>query len=109
MKTKQKSRAKIFLGMIISAGLASLIFCTAAANSLRQEPPLPVDGNNPLGVLTYPVVDTGQIKFYDNRTEIELPVLGNIFFGQDANYHGFKPNYKDNSDGTVTDMNTGLM
>jgi len=58
---------------------------------------------------TYSVVDTGQIRCYDNRTEIEFPKAGTPFFGQDAHYKGNEPTYRDNNDGTITDLNTGLM
>jgi len=58
---------------------------------------------------TYTIVDTGQIRCYDNRTEITYPEAGAAFFGQDAQYNGNEPNYRANGDGTVTDVNTGLM
>ena len=57
----------------------------------------------------YKIVDTNQQKFFDNRTEIEAPALGESFFGQDAEYEGNKPSYLDNGDGTVTDQVTGLI
>lgn len=59
--------------------------------------------------LPYPIVDTGQIRCYDNTTEIEYPKPSDAFFGQDAQYSGNQPAYKDNGDGTVTDLNTHLM
>jgi hypothetical protein len=61
------------------------------------------------GHLLYPIVDTGQIRCYDNRTEIEYPKVGRHFFGQDAHYNGNQPTYRDNDDGTITDLNTRLM
>jgi len=61
------------------------------------------------GELTYPVVDTGQIRCYNNTTEIAYPPAGADFFGQDAYYNGHQPAYKDNGDGTVTDLNTHLL
>jgi Protein of unknown function (DUF1566) len=57
--------------------------------------------------LTYPIVDTGQGKCYDANAEIPCPANGS-FFGQDAQYTGLEPGYTSNSDGTVTDANTGL-
>ena len=60
------------------------------------------------GSLLYPVVDTGQIRCYDDTTEIEYPKPGTDFFGQDAHYNGNQPAYKDNGDGTVSDLNTHL-
>lgn len=59
--------------------------------------------------LGYVVVDTGQEKCYDNSQEIACPQLGEAFYGQDAQYQGIQPAYHDNGDGTVTDLNTGLM
>lgn len=59
--------------------------------------------------LPYSIVDTGQIRCYNNRTEIEYPKAGKDFFGQDAHYNGNQPNYRDNGDGTVTDLVTRLM
>ena len=57
----------------------------------------------------YPIVDTGQERCYDNRREIKYPKAGETFFGQDAQYQGNQPAYRDNGDGTVTDLVTGLM
>jgi hypothetical protein len=59
--------------------------------------------------LTYPVVDTGQERFFDNFGEIEQPGIGDAFFGQDAHFRRNLPAYQDNGDGTVTDLVTGLM
>jgi hypothetical protein len=58
---------------------------------------------------TYKIVDTGQIKYYNNSTEITAPLPGQSFYGQDANYAGNMPSYIDNGDGTITDLVTGLM
>jgi len=60
-------------------------------------------------VVKYPIVDTGQEKFFGNTTEIAQPSTGTPFYGQDAEYLGLQPAYQDNGDGTVTDLNTGLM
>src|SRR5512136_333164 len=57
--------------------------------------------------LTYPVVDTGQGKCYDNDVEIACPADG-PFFGQDSQYTGLEPSFTANSDGTISDNNTGL-
>ena len=57
----------------------------------------------------YAIVDTGQERCYNNTREITYPEQGDAFFGQDAQYQGHQPAYRDNGDGTVTDLNTGLM
>ena len=59
--------------------------------------------------LSNPIVDTGQVKCYDNSKEIPCRKTGQPFYGQDAQYAGNAPSYQDNGDGTVTDHNTGLM
>jgi len=59
--------------------------------------------------LSYPIVDTGQDTFFDNQKEMGAPSAGSAFFGQDAAYEGFSPEYRDNGDGTVSDLVTGLM
>jgi hypothetical protein len=57
----------------------------------------------------YQLPDTGQTKCYDNTQEIPCPQPGELSYGQDGNYQGPQPAYRDNGDGTVTDLNTGLM
>ncbi len=57
----------------------------------------------------YVVVGTGQTRCYNNFREIRCPRKGQPFYGQDAQYPGKKPAYQDNGDGTITDLNTGLM
>jgi hypothetical protein len=57
----------------------------------------------------YILPDTGQTKCYNNTQEIQCPAPGEPFYGQDAQYQGNLPAFKDNADGTVTDLNTNLM
>ncbi len=59
----------------------------------------------------YPIVDTAQDEYYDDQGgyTIDPPSPGVAFAGQDAQYRGLDPSYSDNGDGTVTDLNTGLM
>ncbi|MBN2161872.1 MAG: DUF1566 domain-containing protein [Pontiellaceae bacterium] len=57
----------------------------------------------------YPVVDTGQVRCYDDQQEVVYPKVGQPFFGQDAQYNGNQFAYRKNGDGTVTDLVTGLM
>ncbi len=59
--------------------------------------------------LPYPIVGTGQTKYYNNTTDIPAPTSGSAFYGQDAMYPGNIPSYKDNGDGTITDNITRLM
>ncbi len=62
-----------------------------------------------VGLAATPIVDTGQTTCYDDAGEIDRPQPGEPFHGQDAHYQGIQPAYQDNGDGTVTDLNTGLM
>ncbi|HJN11373.1 MAG: DUF1566 domain-containing protein [Pirellulaceae bacterium] len=57
----------------------------------------------------YAIVDTGQSSCYDNTREIAYPSEGKPFFGQDAQYQGHQPAYRDNRDGTITDLVTKLV
>lgn len=88
-----------------------IIFCVlilaCAASSQEHVSKRPISEEQQQ--LAYPIVDTGQERCYDNTKEIEYPKRGQVFFGQDAQYTGNEPAYKDNGDGTVTDLNTGLM
>lgn len=59
--------------------------------------------------IPYPIVDTGQTGFYDDRGMVARPSPGDAFYGQDAHYAGRRPSYRDNGDGTVTDLNTDLV
>ncbi|MDP6044176.1 MAG: DUF1566 domain-containing protein [Phycisphaerae bacterium] len=56
-----------------------------------------------------PVVDTAQVRCYSDRAEIAYPKAFGVYFGQDAQYQGNAPKYKNNGDGTVTDLVTGLI
>lgn len=61
-----------------------------------------------LPAAAWTVVDTGQTASYDDRSPIAPPAPGRAFHGQDAQYSGPAPAYRDNGDGTVTDLVTGL-
>ncbi|MDP8201409.1 MAG: DUF1566 domain-containing protein [Candidatus Tenebribacter burtonii] len=62
-----------------------------------------------INALDYEVVDTGQVKYFDNQIEIFAPGQTDPFFGQDAQFNGNQPNYTNNGDDTITDTVTGLM
>jgi len=52
--------------------------------------------------------DTGQGSCFDERGPIACPRDGQPYAGQDAQYLGTRPAYRDNRDGTVSDLVTGL-
>ncbi len=57
----------------------------------------------------FTVVDTGQTNCYNNTQVITAPTFGQLFYGQDPQYAGPSAAYTNNGDGTITDLNTGLM
>lgn len=59
--------------------------------------------------LTYKVIDTNQMSFFSDKTYIDAPIKGQKYFGQDASYLGYQALYKDNKNGTISDIQTGLM
>ena len=80
------------------SGMILILLCSTALGVVAQ------------GGLTYPVVDTGQSVCYDNSGVLSTcPQPGDSFFGQDAHYEGTQLAYQDHGDGTVTDINTGLI
>jgi uncharacterized protein DUF1566 len=55
-------------------------------------------------------VDTGQRHVFSDRGQLRrAPGPGDAFYGQDGCYQGARPRYRDNGNGTVSDLNTGLM
>jgi len=58
---------------------------------------------------SYAIVETNQTECYDESGNTGCPGDGETFYGQDAQYSGLASDYTDNSDGTITDWNTGLV
>jgi len=56
----------------------------------------PWSGTSPAA---YPIVDTGQTKFYNTSAEIQAPAPGQSFYGQDAQFLGHQPSHTLSSDG----------
>ncbi len=79
---------------IVTACAVMLAATVASAPARAQQSPCP---------------DTGQTACYNATTAITCPLAGAAFYGQDAQYAGPAPAFTDNGDGTVTDLNTGLM
>ena len=53
--------------------------------------------------------DTGQSKQYDTKGKVLNASKSSFYTGQDASIKGVKLSYHDNGDGTITDLNTGLI
>ena len=83
--------------------LALAVWLIAGAQRADAQPLQP-----PVG-LPYAIVDTGQTGCTDDRGRAIAPRPGQPFYGQDAQYQGLQPSYRDHGDGTVNDLNTGLM
>jgi hypothetical protein len=64
---------------------------------------------SPVSAATYTVVGTGQTNCYSDVSPIEPPGQSAPYCGQDAQHPLPHPRYKDNGDGTVSDLNTELM
>lgn len=63
----------------------------------------------PAAAEKYTVVGTGQSGCYSDEWRIAPPCPGKPFFGQDAQEPSLRPAYRDNGDGTISDLNTGLI
>ena len=57
----------------------------------------------------YVVVDTGQTLCWNNSSLIACAAAGQPFYGQDSQHPGHQPAYRNNGDGTISDLTTGLM
>ncbi len=60
-------------------------------------------------VRPYSIVDTGQIRFYGDSSEIQRTEAGTPFYGQDASFIINHPSYTNNNDGTIKDNISGLI
>ncbi|MGQ1947483.1 Lcl C-terminal domain-containing protein [Geofilum sp. OHC36d9] len=65
---------------------------------------------NETTTVSFTLTDTGQTGVYDdNGDEISEPSETDDYYGQDAQFSGIASSFRDNNDGTVSDLNTGLM
>ena len=86
-------------GSTVALGVICLSLIAAATTS-----------GQPSGPPTYCIVDTAQVHCFSDRGQLlKAPRPGEAFFGQDACYRSCPPKYRDNGDGTISDLNTGLM
>jgi hypothetical protein len=94
-----------FLILLFLSGLSANAGCIDDMKMINQD-----IINDKLSLqYSYDIVDSGQSVCYDSSVEISCPLVGELFFGQDAHYFGNQPSYQNNGDGTITDLNTGLM
>lgn len=85
--------------LLAAASIVILTACTSNEGKHETVKAIKMDKTNSY---SYAIVDTNQTKFYDDTQEIE-PVSSSDenFYGQDANFDGFQPNYTVSSDGKV--------
>jgi hypothetical protein len=92
--------------IIITFGVSSA--CTQSLPAVSSNSTSTAAASSKSG-LTYPVVDSGQVKCYDNFREISCPAPGSPFYGQDSQFNGNQPGYTLSADAlTVYDIVTGL-
>ncbi|MES9856355.1 MAG: DUF1566 domain-containing protein [Sedimenticola sp.] len=60
-------------------------------------------------LIAAPADDTGQVHCFNNSRKISCPGSGSLFHGQDAQYSNATASFRDNGNGTVDDLTTGLM
>lgn len=103
---------KILITSILSTSLIGLLAGCDGASVDADKSKTVAKNNSETSILTtandlsYPVVDTNQKWCFSDTKAIEC---GKKIQGQDAQYDGLQAAYQDNGDGTVTDLNTGLM
>lgn len=88
--------------------LTQILFISILSFSCTTEE-LVIVARDAASVGSYPIVGTSQTKSWDSAGNIITPVLGEAFYGQDAQYAHTAPAYTKSSDGlTVKDEVTGL-
>ncbi|MEI7603928.1 MAG: DUF1566 domain-containing protein [bacterium] len=103
LKVLKYSLIAIVVLIILAIIFVSILLFTRTVNITSTE-------RAKAGSGTYPIVDTGQSTFWNSKgAEIKAPKVSDAFYGQDAQFSTNEPKYKDNGDGTISDLVTGLM
>jgi hypothetical protein len=110
LSSKQSRVGKLLLKVLI--GLFSVVVLSIGVVVVVYESrtvSIPASTSTAAGINTFHLVGTGQSTFWDAQgKEISQPAAGSSLFGQNAQNPGNKPSYKDNGDGSVTDLVSGL-
>ena len=85
----------------LAIGLLVIESCTEELSSRNNEAEVTT-------IQTYSINSTSQKAFYGNYAEISAPKSTEDFYGQEAQNETKSMVLKDNGDGTITDLNTGL-
>jgi hypothetical protein len=111
MKRRMPRAVKIVLWVLLSLALllvAGVVVVVLVYESRTVD--VPAVQRAPATAGSYAIVGTGQLTFWNSAgKEISAPAKGAPFYGQDAQFPGTTPSYKDNGDGTISDLVTGLM
>ncbi|MEY3354579.1 MAG: hypothetical protein RLZZ302_134, partial [Actinomycetota bacterium] len=109
--TVGKSKVGKLLPRVLAGFLSLLLLSLGVVVAVYESRTVsvPASTSTAPGINTYRVVGTGQETFWDAQgNEISQPALGSLLFGQNAQNPGNNPSYKDNRDGTITDLVSGL-
>jgi len=107
-KLKLENSLQKILGIVLFVSLIAFTSCNKDDDEIDDT----TDNNIvTLEVNNYLMVASGQTTTYDNDGEVITGLTaGDTLYGQDANYlKGEEMAYDDNDDGTITDLNSGLM
>lgn len=103
------SDRKMELIKFIILSLTLLLFIACSEESLTDSNSNDTETEPSINSV-YKIVQTGQVNCYTaDGTLINTPVAGEDFYGQDAQFITNQFSLTDNGDGTVSDLNTGLM
>lgn len=107
MKNIIKNRT--YLLTVVASLLSLILLVSCEENDPVDDPD--EDESEELSINNYWLVATGQTTLYDlDGEEINSLNPGDHLYGQDASYlAGDEMIYLDNGDGTITDLNTGLV
>lgn len=106
MMTKVSNRISRKISLVVITAMS----LSCIASSCDKENTDPKKENSETPKVVFKLSDSGQDKFYDaDGASINQPLAGDTYYGQDAQYKGTEPAFRDNGDGTVSDLNTGLM
>ncbi len=111
MKRRMPRSVRILLWVLLSLALLLVVGVVAVVLVYESRTvKAPVVERAPATAGSYPIVGTGQLTFWNGAgEEISAPAEGAPFYGQDAQLPGTTASYKDNGDGTISDLVTGLM
>lgn len=101
-----KRGALMGMGWLVPLATAAFAGCASTTGPAVEEDQ---EFQGPEPIYSYTIVDTGLDDCFSDTGYMACPLSTAAFYGQDAQHTGPQLAYRDNGDGTVTDLNTGLM